>query len=71
MLGSAELIAFVRQQGIRGVGQSSWGPAVYAVVEDDDRGADLVRRIRKHFQFTAGEVWVTRARNRGATLECL
>src|SRR5439155_19963339 len=28
---TTELIAWLRQQGVRGVGQSSWGPAVFAV----------------------------------------
>ena len=31
----AEVVAFVRQQGVRGVGQSSWGPTVFAVTEDE------------------------------------
>ena len=30
----ADVIGFVRRQGARGVGQSSWGPAVFAVVDD-------------------------------------
>jgi beta-ribofuranosylaminobenzene 5'-phosphate synthase len=31
----AELIALLRREGIRGVGQSSWGPAVFAIAEKD------------------------------------
>src|SRR5262249_38997419 len=40
-----ELVAFVRRQGVRGVGQSSWGPAVFAVTTDADRAEDLASRI--------------------------
>jgi beta-RFAP synthase len=42
----AELIADVRRQGIRGVGQSSWGPTVFAVVGDSDIALSLVLRYK-------------------------
>jgi beta-ribofuranosylaminobenzene 5'-phosphate synthase len=41
-----ELIANLRQLGIRGVGQSSWGPTVFAIVGDSDSALSLVRRFR-------------------------
>jgi beta-RFAP synthase len=66
----AELVAFVRRQGVRGVGQSSWGPAVFALAGDEDRAADLVRRLRARFGPGAGEVFSTPASNRGADTEC-
>jgi len=34
----------LREWGAAGVGQSSWGPAVYAVVDGDDAALDLSRR---------------------------
>jgi beta-RFAP synthase len=40
------LIAQVREFGIRGVGQSSWGPTVFAVVGDGDTASALVRNFR-------------------------
>ncbi len=42
----ASLIARMREWGAAGVGQSSWGPAVYGIVGDPAAGADLVTRIR-------------------------
>jgi beta-ribofuranosylaminobenzene 5'-phosphate synthase len=42
----AELIADVRACDIRGVGQSSWGPTVFAVVPDSDTALSLVLRFR-------------------------
>jgi beta-ribofuranosylaminobenzene 5'-phosphate synthase len=42
----AELIADVRKAGVRGVGQSSWGPTVFAVVGDNDAALSLVSRFR-------------------------
>jgi predicted sugar kinase len=45
----AECVAFLRGEGVRGVGQSSWGPTVYAVVGDADRAADLLARLSRRF----------------------
>ncbi len=52
----AELVAFLRQLGTRGVGQSSWGPGVFAIVEDEDRAAGIVERVRRQFGVSAGAV---------------
>lgn len=41
-----ELIADLRRLGIRGVGQSSWGPTVFAIVGDNDTALSLVLRFR-------------------------
>jgi predicted sugar kinase len=41
-----ELIAELRRSGIRGVGQSSWGPTVFAIVEDSDTALSLALRLR-------------------------
>jgi beta-RFAP synthase len=42
----AALIAEVRGLGVRGVGQSSWGPTVFAVVGNHDAALSLVQRFR-------------------------
>jgi beta-RFAP synthase len=61
----AEVVEFVRRRGVRGVGQSSWGPAVFAVVADEDRADDVARRLRSEVTPDM-TVLVTRGRNRGA-----
>lgn len=40
------LIADIRATGIRGVGQSSWGPTVFAIAPDTDTAMSLVSRFR-------------------------
>jgi beta-RFAP synthase len=65
---TAEVVAFVRGQRIRGVGQSSWGPAVFAVTEDQERAEDLSRRLMERFPLKRGEVIVTAAANEGAAI---
>ena len=44
---SQELIRLMSGWRVPGVGQSSWGPAVYGVVEGPERGAALAERLRE------------------------
>ena len=46
---SNEIVALMRDAGAPGVGQSSWGPAVYAVVPGDAEASELANRIRATF----------------------
>jgi beta-ribofuranosylaminobenzene 5'-phosphate synthase len=65
----AELVEFVRAQNIHGVGQSSWGPAVFAVVPDIERAEHLAAQLRRRFALPPSAVWITPACNHGATLK--
>jgi beta-RFAP synthase len=64
----AECVAFLRGEGVRGAGQSSWGPTVFAVVGDEERAADLVRRLSERFGFGPAEAWATAASATGARI---
>jgi len=64
---SAEIIHWLRRHGVPGVGQSSWGPAVFAIV-DPDQGKRLLPAIQRELRLAAAEVRLTRAMNRGATV---
>src|SRR5262249_45971846 len=61
-----ELVAYCRRQGVRGVGQSSWGPAVFAVAADATRADHLAGRLCAHFGMGREDVRCTAACNRGA-----
>jgi beta-RFAP synthase len=65
----AELVAFIRRQGVRGVGQSSWGPAVFAVAAGEEQAQALAGRVQAHFELAPSKVFVTRGCNRGALLQ--
>ena len=65
----AALIQFIRGQGIAGAGQSSWGPTVFAIVEDEARANDLAAKIRQTFSLPENEVLVTSACNEGARVK--
>ncbi len=61
---TAALVGTLRGLGIRGVGQSSWGPTIFAIGEMD-RIEDAADRLRRTHADDALEVRVTTARNRG------
>lgn len=56
------------EMGAVGVGQSSWGPTVFAMCSDADEAERLADRARARFS-SATEVIVTAANNTGARLE--
>jgi beta-RFAP synthase len=60
----SELVEFFRRENVAGVGQSSWGPGVFAFVEDEERARWLRERLP-----TSAEAWLARGVNHGATLE--
>lgn len=62
----AELVDFIRKQDVPGVGQSSWGPTVFAIVADEERANHLAAALGKRFGLTADEVICTAACNHGA-----
>lgn len=43
---SSDLVRCMLEWGARGVGQSSWGPAVYGFAQGDEAGARLAERVR-------------------------
>lgn len=56
------------ETGAVGVGQSSWGPTVFAMCREADEAEHLAARARTRFS-SATEVTVTAANNTGARLE--
>lgn len=62
----AELVAFVRGLGVRGVGQSSWGPAVFALVAGREEAEGLACRLKRQFALQEDEIVLTAPRNRPA-----
>ena len=59
-------ITFLKNEGIRGAGQSSWGPTVFAVVGDAEAATRLKERLVERSGFSAEAVIISRAANRGA-----
>jgi beta-RFAP synthase len=65
----AALVDWLRKQGVRGVGQSSWGPTVFAVVENEHRAMSIHGAMRKeHGAFAVHSAVIARAA--AAALRC-
>lgn len=66
---SGALVTDWLAHGAAGAGQSSWGPAVYALAGDDSEAERLVQAAQVFLRARAGgEVFVARAANRGARI---
>jgi beta-RFAP synthase len=64
---SAELVRRMAGWGVPGVGQSSWGPAVYGIVSGAEAGPELAERLRDALG-TAGSVYEGAFRREGARI---
>jgi beta-RFAP synthase len=65
-----ELVAWLRTQGVRGVGQSSWGPTIFALARDPAQAAALAADVGRHFAAAQLIAIVAAPANRGALIEC-
>jgi beta-ribofuranosylaminobenzene 5'-phosphate synthase len=50
------MIADLRNCGVRGVGQSSWGPTVFAIVQDSDTAQSLMECYRYRVPSSAARI---------------
>jgi beta-ribofuranosylaminobenzene 5'-phosphate synthase len=64
----AELVAFLRGQGLHGVGQSSWGPTVFAVAPAEEAACNIGLQLQSRFGLKPDEVRVVTASNQGAQI---
>lgn len=67
----AEVVEYVRRRGVAGVGQSSWGPTVFAIVGSENGADELVPALRQQFNLSSAEVFATRAATDGASCAVL
>ena len=69
---SESIVAELHELGMPGVGQSSWGPTLYAFSAfAEAEQAAVARRIRERFGLAHDQVRWTRGANRGAILELI
>lgn len=65
---TAAAVATLRQLGVFGVGQSSWGPAVFAITASEEQARELRERLTLRTDLASQEISLTRAANAGATV---
>jgi len=67
---ASEIVAELGRLSLKGAGQSSWGPTLYAFSDaEESMRSELALRIRERFELPAGCVVWTRAANHGASIE--
>lgn len=64
----AKLVGSIREFGVTGVGQSSWGPTIYAITSSDVEAQRLVDWVRDRSGGNEYEITVARPNNCGATV---
>ena len=63
------LVNSIRDFGVPGAGQSSWGPTVFAVTDGDDEAQRLIEWVRGRSGGTRYEFTIARPNNCGAIVE--
>ncbi|MFG1298751.1 beta-ribofuranosylaminobenzene 5'-phosphate synthase family protein [Xanthobacter sp. V3C-3] len=70
--GVAEAAAWLEAEGVRGVGQSSWGPTGFAIVGDVPQAEALLGSLRRRFASSTNLSFdCVRGNNRGAEIVAL
>ncbi|MEZ6088410.1 MAG: hypothetical protein R3C05_10365 [Pirellulaceae bacterium] len=62
------LVDFMRDQGCRGVGQSSWGPTIFAFFQNEDAAREMRLRLRQNCTHESLAIEITSARNKPASV---
>lgn len=64
-----ELVGHLRSAGIRGVGQTSWGPTIFALCEDTQQAEQLKRDLADRPPAIDCHLRIAAPRNRGACID--
>lgn len=66
---ATEIVSRMRQLGVRGVGQSSWGATIFGLCADDDAAQDLVSQLPTNIAGSPMHYAVSRPNNSGANIK--
>ena len=64
-----DALAWLRNEGVAGLGQSSWGPTGFAFTATQREGEDLLDRLRTQFKHPGLSFALAQGRNEGAKIE--
>jgi beta-RFAP synthase len=64
-----QVLQWLQREGVAGIGQSSWGPTGFAIVESDNQAQALLAGLNKNWQHDNLEFIVCSARNRGGEVK--
>jgi beta-ribofuranosylaminobenzene 5'-phosphate synthase len=67
----SNLVERVRQLGVEGVGQSSWGPTLFALLKSEHSATEFSRGIRDKYGPNELDITITAADNFGAKIDAV
>jgi beta-RFAP synthase len=65
----ADWVETIRALGVRGAGQTSWGPTIFAIVESQGDAESLMRNLSARKSSHAVDFQIARPDNRGAVID--
>ena len=66
---SEKIVDFMLLRGAAGIGQSSWGPTVYGLIEGKAKAQDLLQQTQTYLEtLGGGEAFLVQPQNRGARI---
>jgi len=65
----AQMVKAIRGQGIAGVGQSSWGPTLFAITSQESEALELADWLQTEASRLPCEIVIARPNNHGAVIE--
>ena len=68
---AAECVEFLKKAGACGVVQSSWGPALYGVVKQEEAKPVLLKVKAYLRKGVGGQAFIAKANNKGATIRVI
>jgi beta-RFAP synthase len=63
----AQWVKMIRAMGVRGVGQSSWGPTLFALLAGENEATDFVRQLRQRLETQCVQLVITSTTAAGAS----
>jgi beta-ribofuranosylaminobenzene 5'-phosphate synthase len=63
-----QIVTAIRDHGIHGVGQSSWGPTVFAILPNDAEARELAEWLHKQKFASPQEITIAKPNNQGAMI---
>ena len=65
------VLGWLEEQGIQALGQSSWGPTGFAIIDGETRAFDLLRKIKTELDLPSLSYSVVSGRNHGVEVTAL
>jgi beta-RFAP synthase len=65
----SELVEMIQSMGVTGVGQSSWGPTLFAILPDDVKANEFVNRMTERVPTDEIDVSFAAANSQGASID--